>query len=353
MVIGPRFARLLGPLILGLGALWLVGRLWPLLWAVLWPFGLGGLLATAMEPLVRWLEARGLRRKPAALVSLAALVVAAGGLGAWAFANTWAELMRLARRLPAMDALVAQLSAALSGERGALGWLPVPLRALLRTELARAAQGAGPLVDHGLALVRHVAAATPDALFGGFVALGTAYALGCERPRLRAWLTQTEPGGASRAAASGLRVLRDSVWGLVRAQLLLALVTFVISLLGLALIGAPYVFLASLAAALFDLLPVVGPGLVYAPWGVGMLLAHRPSAALALGMVLVAIGLARWLLTPHLLGRGVGVHPFAALAAMYVGARVAGVPGLFLGPVAAALLRAAWGTDRRDGRTEW
>ena len=335
-------ARIVLPLALGLAALWLLGRVWWLVWALSWPFLAGGLGALALEGPVRWLVARGWSRPKATLASLSAGLTVSAGAGAWLIAGIWRELSRLARHLPATDALLATLRAALAAH-GALAWLPSGLRAVGIRELARVQSGAGPLLHHGLAVLQRLVLATPDALFGVFVAVAAAYFGASHRPDLQGWLEDVTSQGTAARLAEMARVLADSVWGLARAQLLLALVTFAISMAGLWLIGAPYVLLASLAAGLLDLLPVVGPGLVFGPWILGALLGHMPGAALALAVVFLCVGLARWLGTPHFLGRGIGLHPFSTLAAMYLGARLAGVGGLLLGPLGAALLHAAWG----------
>ena len=334
-------ARLVLLVAAALGALWLVGRVWWLLWALTWPFAVGGLGALAMERPVAWLVGRGWPRPMAVMASLVVGIALVAAAGAWMVAGIWRELARLARRLPATDALLATLRQALLPQ-GALGWLPAGVRTLGIRELARLQSGAGPLLHHGLAVLQRLALATPDALFGLFVAVAAAYFGACHRREVQGWLSGVAGRGPAGRLATAVRVVHDSVWGLVRAQSLLALATFGISLVGLWLIGAPYVLLASVAAGILDLLPVVGPGLVYGPWILGAFVGHMPGAAVALTGVFLCIGVARWLATPHLLGRGIGLHPFATLAAMYVGARLAGVGGLLLGPLAASLARALW-----------
>lgn len=334
-------ARWVLALALTVGALWLVGRVWWLLWELSWPFLFGGLAALALERPVGYLERRAWPRPLATAACLAlALALSLAG-GTWLVAGVWRELRRLVRRLPATDALLATLRGALAPS-GSLGWLPDGLRTVGIQELTRLQSGAGPLLQHGVLLVRHLALATPDALFGLFVAVAAAYCGCCHRAELRRGMARVAGRGQAGRLAGLVGVARDSVWGLIRAQCLLALATFAVSLLGLWLIGAPYVLVASLAAGVLDLLPVVGPGLVYGPWILGTLIGHMPGAAIALACVFLCVGVVRWLATPHLLGRGIGLHPFATLAAMYVGARLAGVGGLFLGPLVATVARAAW-----------
>jgi len=318
--------------------LWLFGRLWPLLWALLWPFAAGGALALLVERPVQWLVARGAARGLAGALCLAAALGGSALLAAWLARTTWVELWRLRGRLPALYAAAAAALQRLAGGRGAP--LPPDLRTALAAEAARGFQTAGPLVQHLLLRLQQAVAGIPDAFFAVLLTFATAYFLCRDRPLLAAWLRRILPEAGARRLQDVLGALRHSVWGLWRAQLLLALGTFTVSLGGLWLIGAPYALLASLAAAVLDFLPVVGPGLVYLPWILGAALSHQPGAALALAAVFGVLVLLRVLLAPHLLGRQVGLHPFLALASMYVGARLAGVEGLVLGPLAAALAQA-------------
>lgn len=322
--------------------IWLFGRVWPLLWSLLWPFGAGALFALVAEGPVRWLTARGLGRGLAAFLCLVGGLAASALCTAWVTSVAWHELWGLRHHLPA---LLASLAAALErlgqGARHTNAALPPALRSLLAQSALRASDAVLPLLQHLTTSLQQAVLSLPATLLGFFVAFTTAYFLCRDRERLGAALSARLSPAASRRWQTLGAALRHSVWGLVRAQLLLALGTFVVSLLGLWLIGAPYAFLASLLAALFDFLPVLGPATLYVPWAIGMALAHMPGAALGLGAVLLAVVVLRWCLTPHLFGSQVGLHPFAALAALYVGLKLGGMTGLLLGPLCAVVLRAA------------
>ncbi len=328
--------------LLGAAGIWVFGRVWPLLWSLLWPFAAGALFALLVERPVQWLTERGFSRALAATLCLAGGLAVGGLCVTWATAAAWNELWGLRRRLPT---LLAAAGAALDrvgrGTGSVQQGLPPGLRALLAQGALRMYDGLGPLLQHLIAMVQRAVVGLPDTLFGFFVVFATAYFACRDRERLAAAIaSRLSPEAAQRWHAI-TAAMRHTVWGLLRAQLLLAFGTFAVSLAGLWLIGAPYVFLASLVAAMFDFLPVLGPALLYVPWAAGMALVHLPAAALALTGVLVAIGVLRWCLTPHLLGSQVGLHPFVALASMYAGVKLAGVTGLLLGPVCVVLLRAA------------
>ena len=343
---GARWRRFLCWALLCAAAVWVFGRVWPLVWALIWPFAAGAVCALMVEAPVQWLADRGVSRSVAGALCLAVGLLAGGLCTAWAVTAAWSELGRLRGHLPA---LLASAAAALDqvsrGASLAHSALPAGLRGVLSVEALRAKDAVGPLLQNLLAALQRAVAGLPEAVFAFFVAFATAYFLCRDRQRLAEGLTRHLSPAALARLRRLVQSLRESVWGLLRAQLLLSLATFSVSLLGLWIIGAPYAFLASLAAAVFDLLPVLGPALLYLPWAIGMALAHLPGAALALGAVLCAVATVRWCLMPLLFGRQIGLHPFVALASMYVGARLAGVTGLLLGPLCAVLLQAALGAD--------
>ncbi len=326
--------------------LWGFGRVWPVLWPLFWPFLAGAGCALVVEQPVQWLVRRGMRRTAATLCCLLGGAAAAALGATWSVAVAWAELRRLAVHLPALYQTCSTVLRSL-GDRAGAAWLPPGLGPALAGELARGYAATNPVLQHILSGAQRAAAELPDLAFALFLTAATAFFLSRDRPQLSAWLERRLSAAGNRRLRVLLGAMRDSVWGMVRAQLLLSLATFLVSMVGLALIGAPYVFLASLASAVFDFLPVLGPTMIYIPWIVGAVLLHMPGAAVALAVVLAALAAARWMLTPHLLGTQVGLHPFVALASMYVGVRLAGVVGLLLGPLCAAVLQALWRAEPR------
>jgi sporulation integral membrane protein YtvI len=327
----------------GAATLWLLHAVWGLFWVLAWPVLAGGLMALLAEGPVRVLVRHGLPRGLAAAAVVVGLVAGAAAALFWLAIAVARELLRLLAHLPAIAAAAARAMERL-GQRaaGTAGRLPPGLRAALQQEMARGAGAAGPVLQEVLMRAQRAATGLSDALFGLLLAVLTAYFLCRDRPRLAAFLEAHLPGPAAPRVHQVLAAVRASAWGLLRAELLLAATTFGVSLAGLLLIGAPYALLAALGAALLDFLPVVGPGLLFVPWIAGAAAEHLPGAAVALGAVFsVVVGL-RFVLTPRLLGSQVGLHPWVAAAAMYAGAKVGGLPGLLLGPPAAAVLRAVW-----------
>lgn len=321
-----RLSPLALAVLLSAGVLVAVQRLWPVAWPLLWPFAAGALYAEVMEPSVQWLCSRGISRATAAAGCLATGMFAAAGSTVVCVFAAWNESLRLRQHLQGWIA------------RGGGGGGP----AFLQRELDQLGTELGPAVQHLTTALQHFMVAMPGALLACFVAFASAYFAMRDREQLVQWL-QLHLGSVRLAGVhqAGMAAYH-TIWGIVRAQLLLALGTFATALAGLVLIGAPYAVLAALGAALLDFLPIVGPGALFVPWMIGEFLGGRVGAALALGAVFGTVGLVRWLWTPRLLGAVVGLHPFVALAAMYVGSRLLGLAGLLVGPLGVTVLVRLW-----------
>jgi hypothetical protein len=62
----------------------------------------------------------------------------------------------------------------------------------------------------------------------------------------------------------------------------------------------------------------------------------------AIGFVVlyIVILIVRQFLEPKVMGQNLGLHPLVTLISIYVGMQIFGIPGLFLGPIIVAIVRA-------------
>jgi predicted PurR-regulated permease PerM len=116
----------------------------------------------------------------------------------------------------------------------------------------------------------------------------------------------------------------------------------IINVLGLTLIGSRYAVGLGILLAIMDILPVIGPGLVYIPWILYQAIWGSPAVAVALLVLYGAVSLLRQVAQTHLVGREMGLHPLATLTSLYVGYRMFGAAGLVYGPLAAILIKGLW-----------
>jgi predicted PurR-regulated permease PerM len=128
----------------------------------------------------------------------------------------------------------------------------------------------------------------------------------------------------------------------MRALLLLCLATLVAFSVALSAMGVPYaIFLASIAFPL-EFVPMVGP-LIAAALIVGV--SAFTGYPHVLGLV-AFLGIYRmfqdYLLSPHLMSKGVEMHPLLVIFGVFAGGEIGGVAGIFLSVPALALMRLLW-----------
>ncbi len=102
---------------------------------------------------------------------------------------------------------------------------------------------------------------------------------------------------------------------------------------GLWLLHIPCAGWIALGIAVFDILPIVGTGGILLPWA--GIAGFMGDYSLAVGLLILygVITIVRNILEPRIVGKQIGLHPLAALIAMFAGVSLAGIPGLILFPV--------------------
>ncbi|MBW5447792.1 sporulation integral membrane protein YtvI [Cohnella sp. CFH 77786] len=135
--------------------------------------------------------------------------------------------------------------------------------------------------------------------------------------------------------------LRKSVFGFLRAQLLLSVITYIICFVGLMVIGTGYPLAISLLIVVVDILPVLGTGSVIVPWAAYQLVAGDAFTGVGLLLLFIVITVVRRVVEPKILGDAVGIGALSALISLYVGFELVGVIGVFLGPIVVIVFIAA------------
>lgn len=127
----------------------------------------------------------------------------------------------------------------------------------------------------------------------------------------------------------------------LRAQLCIAAVVFVVLSVGLGLLGIEGQVAWAAMITMTDLLPLLGAGVVLAPWAVLLLLIGQTSRGIGLLVLWGLTWLLRQIGEPKLTGHALGVHPYVMLVGLYTGYRMGGIGGM----LGAAVLLGGLGTQ--------
>ncbi len=322
-----------------------------LLLRILFPFALAWLLALLLQPAIAKLSAfTGFSAKAAGILLLTVTLLAGGGLLIFLCTRLVTELPKLAESL-------SQAAEGLSAKAGAitdrlyekiplLGALPEEDRSAFIGNLLR--EGLETLSAKVTAWAGELLMSLPGGLFVTVIFLMAAYYLITDFERVSRYLSSLLPRRAVQKLGGLRHRLFSTTVSYLRAYLILLAITFGELLIAFFFLRVRYAITLAFLIALLDALPAIGVGTVLIPWGVVELISGSPGRGIALVVIWLAVTLLRQLLEPRIVGAKLGLHPLAALAAVWAGFRLLGVWGLFVAPVAAILLRGVL-----DGRRQW
>lgn len=331
-----------GALLIALALALLFGRF---LLPALLPFILGGAAAAMLYPMAYALSrGRRIGYKTAAVITalvfygLAALLLA--NLGFLIFAQGVSLLSRLPgmvseQLLPAAEKLwqsaVDMISRFLPGAGDYMGQLSQLTSEFTGQALSGLSSGA---LHSAAAFVTEL----PGLIFNLFLTILSSVLILLDYSRIVGFIyRRLSPRMRSTVRASKSFLLTTGK-NVIKAYLLLMLLTFCIVTVGLRLLGVEYFAAMGLVVALVDVLPVLGSGAVLAPWGLWQLVAGRKLQGVGILLLWGVLAAARAVAEPKLVGDGIGLPPLVTVLSMTVGLRLFGIAGLILTPMAVTLL---------------
>jgi predicted PurR-regulated permease PerM len=310
------------------------------------PFILGLLFVYLLEPPVRWLVRRGVRRIYAIVLVYVigiALFVEFLALTLTPLVN---EVVRFVQDFPK---LAAQLDEQLKnlGEFYQRLQIPVALRDWIDGIVAGIGQGgsgsgSGASLSFLLPLITG-AGSLLGALFAYFVLpVWVAYILK-DRLTLVAQFDRALPETWRFDTWAVIKTVERDFGQWVRGQIILGFVVGVATFAGLIVLSqwfpifGRYAVLLSVIAGLFELVPIIGPIISAVP---AVLLAATDSPAAVVAALLLYFAVQQvenHFLVPNIQGNAVQLHPAAVVFAIIIGGSLAGLLGAILAlPVAAA-----------------
>ncbi|GEM_PF-62035 len=120
---------------------------------------------------------------------------------------------------------------------------------------------------------------------------------------------------------------------------LIMLITFAEICVGLLIIRVDRAPLIAAVIAVFDILPIVGSGMVLLPWAIITLILGNIGRGIGLLILWAVVVVVRQIIEPKIVGNHVGLHPLLTLFAMIAGNFIYGGIGILLLPVSLALIQ--------------
>jgi sporulation integral membrane protein YtvI len=304
------------------------------LWVVrsgLYPFIIAFFLAYILNPAVSGLERRGLSRVWAiAFLYLVLFSVVILG-GSHLIPLLVRELESFGRDLPQMTQKTEDLIHTLQWQYQNSA-LPFSLRQALDNGLATLQGQLQQLVDGAVAgiigMLTH--------FIGLAISPVLAFYLLHDWRQLEAEALRLLPGRWRHHVVQLLREVDKVLAGLIRGQVMVALIVGVLVSTGLYLLGVRYFLIIGILAGLLDVIPYFGAFIGATP-AVTVALLESPLLAVKVAALFFVIHqLEGTIIGPKILGDNVGLHPLSVILFLFIGEELGGLVGMLLGvPVAA------------------
>ena len=310
------------------------------------PFVVGLLLVYLLEPPVRWLVRRGMRRTLAILLVYVVAIVAIVEILNLTLTPLLNELMRFVQDLPGLTTQL-QVQIERLSEIYARLQLPEAVRDWIDSVLAGVGQGDGgpPAIDFTIFFpVLTGAGSVIGAIFGYLLLPVWVFYLLKDRMVLTRQFDRSLPPAWRFDVWAVLRIGKRVFGQWVRAQLVLGVTVGVFTFVGLLLLSrfvdpvfGRYAVLLSVTAGILELLPIIGPIISAVPAVLLAATAGLEPVIAALVLYTLVQQIENNVLVPKIQGDAVELHPAAVMFAIIIGGALAGLLGAILAlPVTAA-----------------
>jgi len=258
------------------------------------------------------------------------------------------ELGILAGKLPDLQNTVRQTADSVEQVlHNAAAHAPAGIRPLVDKSVTRMFAGRSDLAEQATVrlpgMISGLLSRVPGSALGIGTGLISGFMFSVRLPVLRKWVAEKIPEGVKKRVIPGLKRAKTALFGWLKAQLKLCVITFSVVLTGFFMLRIPLAPLWAALVALVDAVPLLGTGAVLVPWALVSLARQRHLQSIGLLCIWGTALITRTVLEPRVVGRHLNLDPLVTLACLYLGFRFWGFMGMLLAPmIAAALAAAMW-----------
>ena len=304
------------------------------------PFVLALLLAFLLEPLVlRAMNVLRIRRTYATLLSLFLTIGVLGFLTFMLVARLYTELSDLAIALPDYPHMMDFVTTRINTVERFLALNP-QVQTTLFSSTESILKSVQEWAKTSSLFLLSFLTALPGVFIVLVVSIVATLMVSSIFPNVKHFFNRLMPRRWHENAQAVSQDLGVAIVGFLRAQAILVSVTALTSILGLALIGNRYAVTLGVLTGFMDLVPIVGTGILYVPWIIGLFVFGSVSEGVKLLVMWLVTVILRQFLEPKIMSRSIGLHPLPTLISMYVGLQLLGGVGLVLGPTIVILYEA-------------
>lgn len=298
------------------------------------PLILAGAIVFILNPVVTWLQRRGVHRALGTLATYVGIAVVLSGVGFGLrpivahqvdeFREQWPEVR------DKVNQWVDDRAAASKGK---------PYE-FTRDELYDFFSTGNRSIGEQVERVRDLGVRVFHVLLILVLGPVLAFYLLVDLPHVRRVAEGLVPARARDEVMVVARRLNRAIGGFFRGQVLVALIVGILCSVGLAAIRLPFWLLIGMIAGLFNMIPLVGPWIGGVPGVIVALTTREPITAVWVVVIMAAAQqIDNHFITPTVMKWTVKLHPAAVILALVAGGTLAGFAGLLLAVPTAAVLK--------------
>ena len=187
---------------------------------------------------------------------------------------------------------------------------------------------------------------TVSGIFGSLITfllvLVLTFYFSVKKDGLKYFIRSVTPAKYQKYTMSMFIRIQDKLGLWLRGQLLLSGIIFVVTWIGLMILGIKYALVLALIAGITEVIPFIGPLIGAIP---AVFLAFLQSPMKALFVVILYLVIQQLegnIIVPKVMQKAVGLNPIVVIVVILTGAKIAGILGALLAiPVAVALMTVA------------
>ena len=317
-------------LLLAAVALWVLGRMW----SVVWPLVVALLLTTLTWPPVRFLRRHGWRPALAAsVVTVLFLLIGAG------------TVVLIAVPVASQSGELA--TGVVNGIQQLREWASGPPLNIRDDQVSQAFDAGVARIQNSVGSILTAAVAGVGTVVSGVVtavlALFLMFFFLKDGPRFLPWLTRQLPGRLATDVPEVAGRVWETFGAFVRSQAFVGLLDAVCIGIGLWIVGVPLVLPLAVLTFVAAFVPIVGALFAGFVAVLIALVSNGPTDALIVLIIIVVVQqLEGNVFQPMIQSRGLGLHAAVVLLAVTLGGSLAGVVGALLAVPVAALIAVVW-----------
>lgn len=298
------------------------------------PFIIGGLIACAVSPMVKFFEEKiKMHRKAGSAIVICLSISLVVALIYFIASFLVGQGISLMNSLPEMMAEISSSTEGIVNYISSLiSKLPDFIETAVRKEIGEADSYASGLFtkasEWAIAFVTNLVTNMPMAILSTVVAILSAYFFVSENITLVSLIQKYCPERLLELFLKITNGTKHAVGGYLIAQFKIEGCVYILLLLGFLILRVPFAWLVALGVAILDILPIFGTGTALVPWAIIEGLNGRFATAIGLLIIWGLSQLLRQFIQPKFVGNQVGLSEISTLVLMYAGFVLGGVVGM-------------------------